>query len=494
MPEGVPSVEYVAASLSSYCLSPPSLPTSLPDIATKGEERVVEQLTIECRVCFEDESVMNTTYLNCCGQLICLPCYHLWLFKEEGKIGTCPNCRAPNTTYVECVSLLRRHIAAGKAWAHYELALCYVGGLGGLRQSDEKSFHHYLLADQGGEIKALYDLGFCYNQGRGVSKSFTKAIEYYSRGSSLGIEACSYNIGDVYSEEGPHQDYGKAVHYMKLAVHQRSEPAFSALGRWYMEGKCGLPVDKAKGIELTTKAADDGLQVAQSNLGFYYVNGDGVERSIPLAIKYLMQSLEELQRKDRKYQLNHNNPFDRHLSMYNLGQCYLEDGPDHSLVDAYYWFKNYLLTQPASSKGDAMEKYAEEKIDELDKVLPYQCSHCMEKKETGLPQWSCTGCGVAAFCSKECQRAEWDSHKEVCVKMKEVIAKAKSVRDEQERVRQIERDRQAREEAMRKEAIEKVERERAEEVARQKAYDELMAEEPVVTKSESKKGKKGKKK
>ena len=492
MPEGVPSVDSVAASLSSYCLSPPSLATSLPPSlpATKGEERVVEQLTIECRVCFEDESVINTCYLSCCGQLICLPCYHLWLFKEEGKRGTCPNCRAPHTTHVERVSLLRRHIAAGKAWAHYELALYYNEGQGGLRQSYEKSFHHYLLADQGGEIMALYNLGLCYEQGKGVSKSFTKAIEYYSRGSSLGIDHCSYNIGVVYSKEGPHQDYGKAVHYMKLAMHQRSELAFFELGGWYMEGECGLPVDKAKGIELTTKAADDELQGAQYNLGYYYLNGDGVERSIPLAIKYLMQSLEELQEKDRKYNVNLLYPLKRHLSMYNLGQCYLEDGPDHSLVDAYYWFKNYLLTQPASSKGDAKEKYAEEKIDELDKVLPYQCSHCMEKKETGLPQWSCTGCGVAAFCSKECQRAEWDSHKEVCVKMKEVIAKAKSVRDEQERVRQIERDRQAREEAMRKEAIEKVERERAEEVARQKAYDELMAEEPVVTKSESKKGKK----
>ena len=261
-----------------------------------------------------------------------------------------------------------------------------------------------------------------------------------------------------------------------------------------MEGECGLPVDKAKGIELITKAAEDGLQIAQYNLGYYYWTANGVEKSIPVAIKYLKQSLVELQKKDRGQKINHLYPLGRHLSMYYLGICYSEDGPDQSLVEAYYWFKNYLLTQPASSKGDAIEEFAVKKIDELDKVLPYQCSHCRKRRESGLPHLACTGCGVAAFCSKDCQAAEWASHKEVCGKMKEVLAKERSVRDEQRRVREMERDREAREEAMRKEAVEKVERGRAEEVARQKAYDELMAEEPVVTKPEGKKGKKGRKK
>ena len=161
----------MTASLSSSSLGPPSLPSTDRDGRDDGgtggegsgvEGRVAEQLTIECRVCFEDESLMNTTYLPCCGQLICRPCYHLWFFKEEDKDGTCPNCRAPNTTAVERVSMLRGHIAAGKMWAHYELAKYYGEGLGGLRQSDEKSFHHFLLAAEGGEIMALYPLALYY--------------------------------------------------------------------------------------------------------------------------------------------------------------------------------------------------------------------------------------------------------------------------------------------------------------------------------------------
>jgi hypothetical protein len=46
------------------------------------------------------------------------------------------------------------------------------------------------------------------------------------------------------------------------------------------------------------------------------------------------------------------------------------------------------------------------------------CSNCKRKKEKSKPLAVCGGCNIVSFCSKDCQRALWLSHKEICVKIK----------------------------------------------------------------------------
>ncbi|KAG2024023.1 hypothetical protein CC2G_001622 [Coprinopsis cinerea AmutBmut pab1-1] len=43
-----------------------------------------------------------------------------------------------------------------------------------------------------------------------------------------------------------------------------------------------------------------------------------------------------------------------------------------------------------------------------------QCSYCEEIKEKGL--MICSRCKLAHYCSKECQRLAWPSHKLLCKK------------------------------------------------------------------------------
>ena len=47
---------------------------------------------------------------------------------------------------------------------------------------------------------------------------------------------------------------------------------------------------------------------------------------------------------------------------------------------------------------------------EIIKVLTALCSNC----GSGNAGYRCGGCAGAAFCSKDCQKANWKEHKEVC--------------------------------------------------------------------------------
>ena len=173
---------------------------------------MVDQCTTECRTCFVDVSATDIMSLPCCGYEICGVCEPGWFGKAREvdaankpmNNNNCPNCREPIVTPVENISRLRGHVSAGKAWAHYELGQCYALGQG-VPQSDREAFKHFLLAAQGGIVRAAHRVGDRYWLGKGVSQSTDKAIEYYTKGSNARVEACSYYLGRIYAGEGPHQ-------------------------------------------------------------------------------------------------------------------------------------------------------------------------------------------------------------------------------------------------------------------------------------------------
>lgn len=72
----------------------------------------------------------------------------------------------------------------------------------------------------------------------------------------------------------------------------------------------GVPVNKAKGIELLTKAANQGYAKAQYNLARMYEDGNGVDVNYEKAYKYCKASAEQgwtdainrISRMEQKYQ------------------------------------------------------------------------------------------------------------------------------------------------------------------------------------------------
>ncbi|KAL1951960.1 hypothetical protein VTO73DRAFT_1109 [Trametes versicolor] len=49
-------------------------------------------------------------------------------------------------------------------------------------------------------------------------------------------------------------------------------------------------------------------------------------------------------------------------------------------------------------------------------IRPVECANCRELKDREVIKM-CSGCRVMGYCSKECQRADWKTHKPVCREM-----------------------------------------------------------------------------
>ena len=481
-------------------------------------ETFADQETEECVVCLEKLGLRFISHLICCGSKICFPCYNNWTNKKieldvlTGKPTSnknCPMCREPQYTNKVAVEILTtKH--KNKSWAHYDLGIRYKDGIGVLK-NEAKAKIHLLKAAKENNLHAIQAIGTFYRDGEGgFSKSYDKAIEYYKRGSDQGLELCSVSLATLYFIE-PHKNESLAVKYMKAAAHQNSVDAQYRLAKFYIKGLYGLPENINKGISFIINAADNGLQAAQIDLGIFYFNGKGVEKSTSLAIEYIKKGLSKksLTNMNIEHYVNNITPIsedDRNYNVGTLAKCYDEKGPDQSLIDSYYFYKKFIKLHTPSCKGCVEEDSVNKRIEEIYNFLREfnKCSECKKYKNEGeTPMMICSFCKLAFYCDKKCQEKNWESHKEICILIKEQNEIEKKERDErekkvkreqiQEKIRKALDD----EEIARKKAFddEEIARKKAlddEETARQQAYAELMADEAKDDKAV--KGKKGKKK
>ena len=95
------------------------------------------------------------------------------------------------------------------------------------------------LADKG-DAYAQNNLGFMYDNGRGVPENDAEAVKWFKKAAAQGRADAQYNLGVMY-------DNGS-----------------------------GVPENDAEAVKWYRKAADQGLAAAQSNLGYMYYSGDGV--------------------------------------------------------------------------------------------------------------------------------------------------------------------------------------------------------------------------
>jgi tetratricopeptide (TPR) repeat protein len=276
----------------------------------------------------------------------------------------------------------------------------------GVPKSPEESFRLMVLAVQGGEVRAYVQLGIFYQQGFGVSRSEEKAIEYYKNGSDLGIGICSYNLGMLYMKRN---DVFNMDHYLRLAVYQKSIPAYHVMGKCYLYGSHGIANDQTKGVELLTMASGEGYRMSELSLGIYFFETKQAEKSL----EYLKASLDE--KKPRKdYNLCYDLLPDYNEAMFYTAGSFMDIG---HVYHAYYWFKKYYMV----SRESQMRRDAKLGMDAIEISTAGCCSSndCDRVKTAGdKPLMVCTGCRLAHFCNKECQRADWAEHKEICKALK----------------------------------------------------------------------------
>lgn len=145
--------------------------------------------------------------------------------------------------------------------AQYKLGLCYEEGRGvdqnmeeairwyrqageqqgenactGLDEYQEK-IHYvqlYEQVQQGCPPQISYQLGRCYQDGRGVSKNLGRAVALYQQAAEQGQVEAQYQLAVLYElGHGVEQDYAQAVHWYQQAANQDHEEARWKLLNWF---------------------------------------------------------------------------------------------------------------------------------------------------------------------------------------------------------------------------------------------------------------------
>ncbi len=151
------------------------------------------------------------------------------------------------------------------ALAQYDLAVCYEKGFGGAPKL-KAAAECYLMAAEGGFLRAQVRVGENYLTGRGVERDYVQAVRWLTVAASQGEPHATHNLGVCFEQGlGVAQNYQKAVEYYQKAAEAGVPQAEYALGTCYKEGR-GVPKDEAKAREWLRRAAMRGHAKAKQAL------------------------------------------------------------------------------------------------------------------------------------------------------------------------------------------------------------------------------------
>jgi TPR repeat protein len=143
----------------------------------------------------------------------------------------------------------------------------------GQQISPEALFALMLMNAEKGQSQAMLNLGRLYEEGVGVPRNFTKALEWYQKAADAGEKDAYLRLGLCYEiGMGAAADMGRAIKNFEKAAELGFAPARHTLAGLYLQGR-GLPRDESKGFALLTQAADAGETAALFDLGVILRDG-----------------------------------------------------------------------------------------------------------------------------------------------------------------------------------------------------------------------------
>jgi uncharacterized protein len=133
-------------------------------------------------------------------------------------------------------------LSVGTTWAGP-----YEDGLAAYERGDYANalkIYRSLAAE--GDSTAQNDLGFMYDEGKGVTKDYTEALRWYRLAAAQGHATAQKNLGRMYEEgKGAKQDYAEAIKWYRQAAEQGNAFAQIDLGLKYAQGQ-GVAQDNVR--------------------------------------------------------------------------------------------------------------------------------------------------------------------------------------------------------------------------------------------------------
>ncbi len=166
----------------------------------------------------------------------------------------------------------------------------FMSGIG-VELDPVEGFKCFKKAADKGHIQAQFEVGCCYDTGTGVKQDLIIANHYYHQAADSlpGHAQAQYNLAANYAEgRGCHKKNPElAFYYFKLAAD--ADPEFNdaqyQVGFRYRIG-LGVPQNGIKAIEYLTRAADNGMLMAQLRLECIYDEGIMIPRDAAKATHY----------------------------------------------------------------------------------------------------------------------------------------------------------------------------------------------------------------
>lgn len=230
--------------------------------------------------------------------------------------------------------------AAGRADADDLLAFVYKN-INSPDVDPKKAFEFNLQRAGKGDVEAQYHVYEAYWNGIGVEEDHEKANRWLKNAADGGHTISQALMG---FHEMIFGDASTAVQYWEKASAAGHLKAMSDLAEVYLDGADGVPVNKARAIELYKKAADEGFGEAQGALGICYATGNGVPKNDYEAFRWFSMAAEQGEEFTQK----------------NLAICYRNgDGTPVNKALAAQWFEKAAAQGNIQAKSCLSDMYAE---------------------------------------------------------------------------------------------------------------------------------------
>ena len=194
----------------------------------------------DCPICFLRLPSLGagSTYMSCCGKVICCACVHAFQFRafkaKKKEKNICPFCRSPPpTTAKDIVQRNRKRMDVNDPVAISSLGAFYARGRYGLPQNIVKALELWHQAGELGHSGAYYNIGVAYQLGDGVEVDVKKAWHYYELAAMGGVVEARNNLGNFEGEAG---NKSRALKHFMIAVEGGNKTSLETIKALYLNG------------------------------------------------------------------------------------------------------------------------------------------------------------------------------------------------------------------------------------------------------------------
>ena len=212
----------------------------------------------DCPICFlrMPTFLTGSTYKSCCGKVICSGCVHAPVYDNQGNEvdnKKCPFCRTPAPiTEEEATEREMKRMEKDDPIAIHSLGCHYRDGKYGFPQDYTNALELWHRAAELDNAFAYCNIGYAYNNGKGVEVDMKKAKHYYELAAMGGDIYARYNLGNSEERAG---NMNRALKHWMISARDGYAKSLEKIKELYSNGHA------------TKEEYTEALQLYQTYLG-----------------------------------------------------------------------------------------------------------------------------------------------------------------------------------------------------------------------------------